>query len=431
MKDRRQRRQQQARRRFAELLMDGLRRQGVAEPIRYDPAGIKLVILTGPGEPVTLHLDALFRLYCDKPPAEQPAFLHRLVCTGLAVIQTSRPLSADEGMRRLLPRVRPRSYYESWNLAEHGLVSPPAKWPYQLLAEFLAVGLVLDFPNAARHVDDQLLRVWGLGSDEAFQLARQYLANNSRAAFHSPAPGVLVSPWRDNYDASRLCLAELIHQHEVRGDHVVAVPAAHTLVVTGSEEPNGLSFLLDQAAGAFRAESPVTALPLCLSGGRWAPLDLPPGHPEQVRLRQLRLWAAAQEYLRQGRPRDFVHGPDGKRYHVATCMVGHDPGTGGPHSVCTWTRNVRAVLPRCDYIGFMQPEGTVFQVRAVGTWERVEEVVGPLQPLGLYPERYRVEQFPTEDQLAAIGMAISPPGGTAVDIGRCIPPPTFGSGAGD
>ena len=37
-------------------------------------------------------------------------------------------------------------------------------------------------------------------------------------------------------------------------------------------------------------------------------------------------------------------------------------------------------------------------------WEKVVEIAGDLiAPMGIYPERYRVEGFPTADQLAAMG----------------------------
>jgi len=41
---------------------------------------------------------------------------------------------------------------------------------------------------------------------------------------------------------------------------------------------------------------------------------------------------------------------------------------------------------------------------AAGTWQQVRDIVGDLmQPLGTYPERYRVVAFPNSEQLAAIG----------------------------
>ena len=39
----------------------------------------------------------------------------------------------------------------------------------------------------------------------------------------------------------------------------------------------------------------------------------------------------------------------------------------------------------------------------LGDWDRVVETVGDrMQPMDYYPERYRVEHFPSEEQLAAM-----------------------------
>jgi hypothetical protein len=50
------------------------------------------------------------------------------------------------------------------------------------------------------------------------------------------------------------------------------------------------------------------------------------------------------------------------------------------------------------------PAADKVEVAAAGSWQRVREIAGNLmQPEGTYPERYRVRDFPTAHQLAAIG----------------------------
>jgi hypothetical protein len=47
--------------------------------------------------------------------------------------------------------------------------------------------------------------------------------------------------------------------------------------------------------------------------------------------------------------------------------------------------------------------GSTVTLLGVGEWDRVREVVGDLiEPLGVYPERYRVRSFPTSEQLREI-----------------------------
>ena len=57
------------------------------------------------------------------------------------------------------------------------------------------------------------------------------------------------------------------------------------------------------------------------------------------------------------------------------------------------------LLPRTEQIVL----GTLGQAPVVAAWEKVEKVAGELMtPLDMYPERYRVAEFPSIEQLAAI-----------------------------
>ena len=57
-------------------------------------------------------------------------------------------------------------------------------------------------------------------------------------------------------------------------------------------------------------------------------------------------------------------------------------------------------MPLTDTIAFMQ-EG---QGPLMAEWGRAVEVVGHLmEPLDIYPQRFRVSDFPTDEQLAAMG----------------------------
>jgi hypothetical protein len=66
---------------------------------------------------------------------------------------------------------------------------------------------------------------------------------------------------------------------------------------------------------------------------------------------------------------------------------------------------VDTLLPKTAIIGFQSfclDEMSVI-VDAAAEWDRVREVVGDLmEPIGLYPERYRVRSFPNPDQIEAI-----------------------------
>ena len=60
----------------------------------------------------------------------------------------------------------------------------------------------------------------------------------------------------------------------------------------------------------------------------------------------------------------------------------------------------KQVLPQVDTVAFMrEPEGEP----VMAPWDRVVEVAGDLMvPLDIYPERWRVMEFPGEGQLRVL-----------------------------
>jgi hypothetical protein len=79
--------------------------------------------------------------------------------------------------------------------------------------------------------------------------------------------------------------------------------------------------------------------------------------------------------------------------------------SGEVRSYCVWSKGVVSFLPRTDDVFFFRPKGgEEGDIVAVAPWGRAESVLGDmLKPVGLYPERYLVDGFPSEEQLAALG----------------------------
>jgi hypothetical protein len=175
----------------------------------------------------------------------------------------------------------------------------------------------------------------------------------------------------------------------------------------------GLKVLFDWVERALARPRALSGIPVRLEQARWVPLELPPGHPEFRRLRRLRLQAEADDYHLQKEAMYEMYGDKAPPHFVATYMVGRDPRTGQVFSGCTWSEGVRALLPRGETVCFTRRgRGGQHRIVSMGKWEDVRRVVGDLMtPAGLYPERYRVEQFPGPAQLAAIGTG---PGGVVL-----------------
>jgi hypothetical protein len=389
--------------RFAQMVSRALRQAGKTCPIRYDSEGFRLLIEDRAGDPDSLNLGNAYTEYRAAPPGQRMSALQPYIRNFLQLSGVNpNDIPAGEVVPRLLPKVRRRVRYGLADLLGSQRDPPLPTPPYRVLTEHLAVGLVVDFPDSVLEIDGSLLARWGLEPEQAFAVARDNLRGRSEAPLHSPAPGVFVSPWQDHHDASRLCLTEVVRSCEVRGDYVAAVPNPNALIVTGLEDVAGLRVLFDWVERTLALPRALSGVPVRLQQARWVPLELPHGHPEFQRLRLLRLQAEADDYRRQKEAMYEMYGDKAPPHFVATYMVARDPRTGQMFSGCTWTEGVPALLPRVEAIGFAR-QGNEGEIVSMGEWEQVCSVVGDLMtPVGLYPERYRVEQFPSATQLAAI-----------------------------
>src|SRR5207244_2299115 len=111
-------------------------------------------------------------------------------------------------------------------------------------------------------------------------VARKNLEEISRHRFENPFPGVWVSPWRDNHDAARLVLPELLRQHPVVGDLVALVPNRNILILTGTGDVDGLAAAVALAERALEQPRPLSALAVRLEGDLWVPYLPDPDHPQ-------------------------------------------------------------------------------------------------------------------------------------------------------
>lgn len=217
-------------------------------------------------------------------------------------------------------------------------------------------------------------------------------------AFERVAVGAWRSPWRDDYDASRILLTDLIESHPVAGDPVVLVPDRETLLLTGSDDAEGL---LVVAGIASRHEGrPISGIPLRLSEGSWSPWLPPQDHPVHHHLKALCCDSIESDYLQQSRLLVEQHRAMQTELHVVPYIVmSHE--VLGPVGICSWVLGARQLLPRTDLVSLVRM-GEVVEI-ITGDWATVFRVAGHLMaPVGGYPERFLVEGVPSEADLLEI-----------------------------
>src|SRR5699024_7376567 len=87
---------------------------------------------------------------------------------------------------------------------------------------------------------------------------------------------------------------------------------------------------------------------------------------------------------------------------VAAFNVVQDTDTRAYSSYCLWTEGTVCLLPRTDVISLVRADDDSSSSRSLGTvdWDWAVRVAGPLMQLqDMYPERWLVREFPSDEQL--------------------------------
>jgi len=387
---------------FARLVLDAIRQAGEKADLRYESDQFRLIVC---GEKTDFfNLDNAFGEYCAAADAKKPDVLRRFVRTWFSRGK-GVPEDFEDTRPDLLPVLRSRSYFELLRWELDAKDRPKLKWQYRVIGEHFGLGIAYDLPESMLMISQHHLDGWKVSFDEALQAAMDNLATISKHEFDSPLPGVWVSPWRDNYDAGRLMLLDLIRRHQVKGDYVAMAPNRDTLILTGSQDEEGLTKATDLAEEALNNPRPLTGLALRLVGQEWQPFLPPADHPQHHRFKVLWLQSVGQHYKEQKELLEKSFETSGEDVFVASFMGMQSNETGQVQSYCVWSEGVDTLLPKTDVACFFRPgvAGKKGKTVAQVEWNRVCQVVGHLmERTDLYPERYRVKTFPSKEQLAAM-----------------------------
>jgi hypothetical protein len=273
--------------------------------------------------------------------------------------------------------------------------------PYHLIGDHLTVDLVYDQPNTMVVVNEEQLQTWKVSFTEALAAARENLWGISNENFLEIQPGLYRTPWEDSHGAARLFLHDLIWHLEVKGQHVVLAPTRDGLLVTGSEDGEGLRRMAELGEKLVEETRSISGVPVMLDGDRWRTCH----HDHEGRafpeLRELCIRWEAQEYDSQKQDLDRWHAKQGEEVFVSPVMLLRSSDTGELRSVGVWARGADTLLPKATHVGFVSREDGLNGIMA--TWEDTRQATGDLmQPCGMYPERYRVTSFPTVEQIERI-----------------------------
>jgi len=387
---------------FAQLMTRALQDAGVVDPIEFDEGSFLLRI----GQNNVVNLRNYYDEYCALPRGSRKEYLAQMAVT--AGTPTDLPERLEEVREALVPRIRERAYYEllPMHYARDLPEADPKKLPsFRPFADHLAIGVAADFPDRISEVSAELLETWGVSLEEALEIGRENLWKRSAGKWEALADGVWLSPWRDNLDVCRLALPTLFRQLTVDGDPVAFAPNRDHLIVTGSRDFVGQGVAAAFAIGLLDEPRPMNGTPIELDGLEWKPYQFGPDHPVWPLLQRLHIRSQIEDYSTQKALLDEKHEREETDIFVASYQGLEKQETKELRSMCTLTKTVDTLLPKAEWVVFMDvdlPKDKSFLGEA--RWERVVEVLGGrmVRQEGMYPERYRVQEFPTPEEIRAL-----------------------------
>ncbi len=383
---------------FARLVMNSLRQTGVSGEISYDPEQFQ-VMVEGKAESI-LFLTNAYREYRTVSEEHRPQALQKFI-RGWLQAHKSPPEEYADIRPDILPAVRSRSFFESARLRLAIEDNQDTFLPYQMVGDDLGVGLVYDMPDSMKPISNKELDLWGVTFYEALEAARENLVQ-LRPMIVGPkeGEGVYVFTTNDGYDSSRLILLELIRQFQVNGDYIAMAPGREMLIVAGSEDRLGLEAMVTLAKKAFEQPRSVSGIALRLDGDDWISWMPEATHPLYDEFQNLQLQSHGQDYAEQKSLLDKLHEKKGQDIFVAAFSVMKHKKTEQRTSYCVWTKGIISLLPKAERVVL----GGEDQEPVMAPWDKVVRIAGELMtPMGMYPERYKVEAFPSPEQLAAMG----------------------------
>lgn len=392
---------------FAKCIMRAFREAGDIREFEYQADQFRLVV-AGQGDesgsadsPSTevLNLHNFYAEHCRLPRANRKEHIRQVV-RGVSQGRIELPDEFAHAVPDLRPRIWPRSMFAKLELQQRIEGGNEVDVPRYLVGNHLSLGLVYDLPHSMRSISGDDLKSWDVSWYEAMEAARESLSE-IEFAVAKIGDHLYASASGDNYDASRLVLTDLIRQMEVSGDHVAMVPNRDTLLVTGSDDEEGLAIMAELAGKALDDPRPLGATPLRLVDDEWVDWMPPPEHPLRARFREMERQFFYLEYADQKESLEQLYRKEKTDLFVATCTAVRNRATEEIFTYCVWPEGVEAMLPVCDKV-ILGADG---QSGQMADWDKVQAIAGELMNADetFYPPRFHVSKFPTRAQLELIG----------------------------
>jgi hypothetical protein len=388
--------EQKAKDKFAAKLIAAMQRNGAIKPgqtATYDATEFRVRI----GDGQILNFGNFYAEYRRHGFfARRKAF--RFIAAQLAAVSEVPEVSKDFGaaVANILPRLRERAF---WDIAarelpasKDGKGNVPAP-PLRIMYDVLAGELVFDTPQAVMSLSSDRFDEWGKTFDETWLFAVDNLKKISHKEFETTKSGLYLSDWQDSHDATRLMLTDNIRKLAVKGHHLAMIPNRDLLMIADSNNEAALLEMAARTRALMDQPRFMTATVFRLVGDQWRPHQFAQSHPLRFAFEQLDRRYLVQCYSQQ---KDGLQSEVGEELFVAkqTAFVRKGDDEEAFLTYCVWTKTVVSLLPQSDFVIFIELDDDKATPVKV-SWADAMSIAGELmKPYGVFPERYRVDEFP-------------------------------------
>ena len=382
---------------FAKYYQSRLIAFGERRSIEYDANEFLLRIgrNDGAGE-VIAYLHNCYENQRKAPEPEREAIIDQFI-VGFMELTPEDPVAIRASLRPVVKSLSDIYLYSLRSQVDQG---KPFEIPYRNIAGDLVLVLALDTPNGIHLLERSKLESWGIDYEDADKIAIENLRAVTTPSFEQIEAGIWLSQWEDAYDAARLLLPEVFANLPLKGMPVVLMPDRDRLLVTGSEDTQGLKGMVS-AANNIREEAlrPISGTALILLDGKWQ--EFIPEGDLGIEFANLSKLYRAQDYAEQKQLLERKFQAENRDVFVATYELRETVGELAYRSMCTLTKGVPSFLPRTGNIAFVSlEEKKIFRAR----WDEVQRVAPHLFCReDMHPERWFVDAFPTPEELLRMG----------------------------
>jgi uncharacterized protein YtpQ (UPF0354 family) len=382
---------------FAQIVIQAAQEAGVGDGITHDEADFSL----RRGKAL-IHLGNVYADYCRGGRAQKQQVVKNII-EMMDVL--AKPVTREEALEQCVAVVRERALFEFLRLRTQIQGSESIAVAVSPLTDWFVRAVVLDAPGSMRTVSQKDLEAWKITFDELYAEGLARLCESTTPKFQSIS-GYFVGTWNDDYDASRILLPEVTRDLGFEADPVFCIPNRLTLLVADSEKPEAVKAMLLRAEDIVQNQPrPQNPAPLTRVNGEI--VDFRPAADSALfhAVQRAKGITNLMYYQEQGSLLEQLHEKTGKDLYVAKYTLNERPD-GSLVSYCVWSKGVPSLLPKTDLVMLFDPDAAESsQMKGAVKWEDLIAVVGDgMLDAGMFPPRYHVTSFPSDEQLSRMQM---------------------------